>query len=66
MSKKVPPKSDSRRARSTPTLTSKPAKRAAPAKKAGRHVMADKATSCFDGAGDLNPTPKKVGKPKKR
>jgi hypothetical protein len=66
MSKKVPPKGDPRRAGSKPSLTSKPAKRAALAKKAGRHVTADKVTSCFDGAGDLNPTKTRVGQPKKR
>lgn len=66
MSKKVPPKSVSRRAGSTLSLTSKPAKLAAAAKKAGRRVTTAKATSCFDGAGDLNPTKAKVGQPKKR
>lgn len=35
-------------------------------KKTGRPVRSGKVTSCFDGAGDLNPTKTKVGQPKKR
>ena len=43
-----------------------PAKKAAPDKRSGRYLTAEKATACFDGAGDLNPTKTKVGQPKKR
>jgi hypothetical protein len=66
MSKKVPPKGKYKLTGAAMSLMQKPGKRAAPAKKAGRHTTADKATSCFDGAGDLNPAKTKVGQPKKR
>lgn len=66
MSKKVPPKGNYKLTGSAMGLIQKPGKRAGPAKKSGQHVAADKATSCFDGAGDLNPAKTKVGQPKKR
>jgi hypothetical protein len=66
MSKKIPPKGVFRRAGPTPSLTSEPAKRAAPYKKTGRYLAASNAISCFDGAGDLNPTKTKLDQPKKR
>ena len=43
-----------------------PAKKAAPARKAGQQVVVDKATACFDGAGNLSPTKQTGGNPKKR
>lgn len=65
MSKKAQPKGSSKRPGMTPGLILK-SRRTAPAKKTGRHVTADKATSCFDGAGDLNPSKTKVGQPKRK
>lgn len=66
MSKKVPPKGKYKLTGAAMGLMQKPGKRAAPAEKAGRYTTADKAISCFDGAGDLNPAKTKVGQPKKR
>lgn len=66
MSKKVPPKGRYKHSGTALGLILKPGKRATPAKKAGRHVTSDKVGSCFDGAGDLNPTNPKVGQRKKR
>lgn len=63
MSKKIPIKGRFRRAETTQALILTPPKGK---KKASRHVTADKATSCFDGAGDLNPTKTKSGQSKKR
>ncbi len=64
MSKKIPPKGRYKHSGTALGLILKRGKRAAPAKKAGR--PANKVTSCFDGAGDLNPTKTKVGQRKKR
>lgn len=64
MNKKLPLKGKDKSLGTSSGPNSKPGIRIVPAKKAVRPAKAKKSTSCFDGAGDLNPTKTKVGQPK--